>query len=118
MDTPEEKRVMTRWYRLTLAAVVVAVLVGITVGCSSSSSPVHEVPCTTLRCMQQEAADRQVKQCLRALRAYDSTASRKEKAAIRARYPYPLTSEQSYQDWIRLGGTGMSPWAWCRAAFG
>lgn len=72
----------------------------------------HYVACTSLECMNAQAADQVRRQCVADLQRYNRY-SRARQRQIQKTYQYPLTDADSYAMWVRLGGDGPSPWAWC-----
>ena len=93
---------MSRW--------ITTLLILLTIGCSSTPAE----PCSSVACIKEEAAAELAKECRYHLFRYEYY-NRRTQEAVRAKYPYPLTSAQSYNEWVKMGGTAPSPWDWCAA---
>ena len=93
---------------LIFRTVLVVLLLG-AIGCTTNE------PCTTLACVKQlaqkEAAKPYYDQCMSDLNFYPQLRKR-ERDRIDATYYYPLTSAESYHNWMSLGASGPSPFSW------
>ena len=105
------------WPRLrAVTALLLFLILG--AGCASVADPLEigatrTAPvCSTLSCMTQEARGSFYESCVSSLSLYARSPT--ERRAIDAEYRYPFKSEDSYYQWVRMGGTGPSPQQWCR----
>ena len=76
-------------------------------GCAADSTQ----SCRTLACMHIQARGEIANNCMRHLVRYP----RKLQEQIDAEYRYPLTNQDSYFAWLKLGNRGPSPWEWCKS---
>ena len=95
-------------------AAILLVATSVLSACNSGGvTPLQSAGCTTVACLNDEIKLDLQRQCVRDLFWFERR-SRQRQAAIQAEYAYPLTSWQTYNDWMRLGNGGPAPGTWCR----
>ena len=88
--------------------ILFATALAVLAGCAATADP---EPCATLSCIKMRSHQDLSAACRNDLFWYPKRLQR----AIDAEYQYPLTSAEGYFDWVRMGGEGPSPQAWCDA---
>ncbi|MEM7001556.1 MAG: hypothetical protein AAF529_12285 [Pseudomonadota bacterium] len=76
-----------------------------------TTEPSPEI-CRTADCFAKQTQKELREQCHRDLTRYPR--SRSARKVVDAKYRYPFTDAKTYYAWVRYGGSGPSPFEWCK----